>query len=85
MRHCGKAESVFGGLRLAKLKVMTDETDSQVETVAPQVERIGKVFVALCRDVRLCLVCEVAFTTQGAAEHAGTVCLPPDRGSRGEK
>jgi hypothetical protein len=35
---------------------------------------IGKIFVALSQDMRQCLICDVVFTKQGAAAHAGTVC-----------
>lgn len=40
-------------------------------------EVIGKVFIALGRGMRQCLICDGAFTKQGAAAHAGTVCNPP--------
>ncbi len=37
-------------------------------------ERIGKVFVAVGRGVRQCLVCEQLFTQQAASEHAKVAC-----------
>jgi hypothetical protein len=39
-------------------------------------EVIGKIFVALSQDMRQCLICDVVFTKQRAAAHAGTVCHP---------
>jgi hypothetical protein len=41
-------------------------------------EKIGKVFCVLDENLRLCLVCEEAFTRQGAAEHARTACYFPE-------
>ena len=37
-------------------------------------ERIGKVFVAVGRNVRQCLVCEQLFTRRAASEHAKAAC-----------
>lgn len=37
-------------------------------------EQVGKVFVAVAGDLRLCLVCEGVFSRKEAAEHATTVC-----------
>jgi len=39
-------------------------------------DKIGKVFRVLTEHLRLCLICDEAFTRQGAAEHAGAVCYP---------
>ena len=39
-------------------------------------DKIGKVFCALDETMRLCLVCDEAFTREGAAEHANVVCHP---------
>jgi len=39
-------------------------------------DKIGKVFRVLNEDLRLCLICDEVFTTQGAAEHAKRVCCP---------
>ena len=39
-------------------------------------EKVGKVFCVLDETMRLCLICEVVFTRQGAAEHATRVCRP---------
>ncbi len=37
-------------------------------------DQIGKVFRAVSRDVRQCLVCEQLFTRQAASEHALVNC-----------
>jgi hypothetical protein len=37
-------------------------------------DHIGKVFHAVSRDVRQCLVCEQIFTRQAASEHALVNC-----------
>ena len=49
-------------------------------------EVIGKIFVALSKDMRQCLICDGVFTKQGAAAHAGAVCHPSegDSGIHGE-
>jgi hypothetical protein len=39
-------------------------------------DQIGKVFVAIARDMRKCLVCEQLFTRRASAEHAKRVCYP---------
>ena len=39
-------------------------------------DKIGKVFCVLDETMRLCLICDEAFTTQGAAEHAERACRP---------
>jgi len=39
-------------------------------------EQIGKVFRAVGRDVRQCVVCEQLFGRQAAAEHAEVNCYP---------
>jgi hypothetical protein len=41
-------------------------------------DKIGRVFRVLNENLRLCLVCEEVFTTEGAAEHACTVCYFPE-------
>ncbi len=54
------------------------------ETVAH--DHVGKVFVAVARDMRKCLICNSLFTRRGAAEHVETVCHPSegDSGLDGE-
>ena len=42
-----------------------------------QIEVVGKVFVVL-GGKRRCLICDGVFTRQSAAEHATTLCHPPD-------
>jgi len=39
-------------------------------------DKIGKVFSVLDENLRLCLICDEAFTRQGAAEHAHVACSP---------
>ena len=39
-------------------------------------DTIGKVFCVLDETMRRCLICDEAFTRQGAAEHAKRVCYP---------
>jgi hypothetical protein len=39
-------------------------------------ENVGKVFRVLDEHLRLCLICDEAFTREGAAEHATRVCHP---------
>jgi hypothetical protein len=46
-------------------------------------EKVGKVFRVLDENLRLCLICDEAFTRQGAAEHATAACYfpkPPNDG-----
>jgi len=45
----------------------------------PHDDQIGKVFVAVGRDIRQCLVCEELFTPRAAREHAKIACRPHDR------
>jgi hypothetical protein len=42
----------------------------------PRDDQIGKVFLAVGRGVRKCLVCEQHFTRQAASEHATVDCYP---------
>ena len=44
-------------------------------------DKIGKVFCAFKKHLRLCLICEEVFTMQGAAAHAVISCYPPNRES----
>ena len=37
-------------------------------------DRVGKVFIVIGQDVRMCLICDAMFTRQAAADHAGSVC-----------
>jgi hypothetical protein len=39
-------------------------------------EQVGKVFLALAKDLRQCLVCDELFTREAGAKHAGTTCFP---------
>lgn len=44
-------------------------------------EQVGKVFLALAKDLRQCLVCDGLFTREAAAKHAGTTCFPKRQSS----
>jgi hypothetical protein len=37
-------------------------------------DKVGKVFLALHRDLRKCLICDGVFTRHAAAEHANVYC-----------
>jgi hypothetical protein len=39
-------------------------------------DQIGKVFIALSRDLRQCLICEGVFTRRAASEHSTVLCMP---------
>ena len=51
---------------------MTDQKTRSGE----QDDQIGKVFFAVGRDVRQCLVCGELFTQRAAADHAKVDCYP---------
>jgi len=51
---------------------MTDQKTRSGE----QDDQIGKVFFAVGRDVRQCLVCGELFTRTAAAKHAKVDCYP---------
>jgi hypothetical protein len=53
----------------------TNDQISRVAAVA-SADRIGKVFAVLSKHMRLCLICEVAFTRQASREHAKVTCRP---------
>jgi hypothetical protein len=50
--------------------------DDIQRTVFGNTDKIGKVFRVLNDNLRLCLICDEVFTTQGATEHAEMVCHP---------
>jgi hypothetical protein len=41
-----------------------------------QPDRVGKVFVVLRHNLRICLVCEQVFDRQGAGQHHEVECQP---------
>ena len=53
---------------------MTTDSKGKRDSTVLRDEVIGKVFVVIGQDRRRCLICDGVFTTQGAAEHAGTAC-----------
>lgn len=61
--------------------------DDVQKVVFASPDKIGKVFCAFKKHLRLCLICEEVFTMQGAAVHATTQCYPrtkesePDEGT----
>ena len=48
-------------------------------------EVIGKIFVALGKDMRQCLICDGVFTKQGAAEHSNVACSPRTKEDEGAR
>jgi hypothetical protein len=44
-------------------------------------EQVGKVFLALAKDLRQCLVCDGLFTREAGAKHAGATCFPKRQSS----
>ena len=46
-------------------------------------EQVGKVFLALAKDLRQCLVCDALFTREAAAKHAITLRCPPTKSEQG--
>jgi hypothetical protein len=61
---------------------MFDEPDEpsmfdEIQTIIfANADTIGKAFRVLNENLRLCLICDEAFTREGAAEHATRVCRP---------
>jgi hypothetical protein len=53
---------------------MTSNDQGSSHEALTSADVVGKVFVAVSKDLRRCLVCDVVFTRQGAAEHAVTPC-----------
>ena len=52
-----------------------DGTDKRFPAVAAD-ERVGKVFIVVGDDLRMCLICEQMFTRQGSFEHSKFPCHP---------
>jgi hypothetical protein len=50
--------------------------DDVQKVVSASPDKIGKVFCAFKKHLRLCLICEEVFTMQGSAAHATTQCYP---------
>ena len=48
-------------------------------------DKIGKVFCAFKKHLRLCLICDEAFTARGAAEHASVACYPRTKESEDDE
>jgi hypothetical protein len=46
-------------------------------------EQVGKVFLALAKDLRQCLVCDGLFTREAGAKHASIPCCPPTKSEHG--
>ena len=53
---------------------MTADKQTQSGEGSIRTDQIGKVFVAVGRNVRQCLVCEQLFTRRAASEHAKAAC-----------
>jgi hypothetical protein len=58
----------------------TNDQGSRDSTVSSD-EVIGKVFIALGKGMRQCLICDGVFTKEGAAAHAGAPCHPSEGNS----
>jgi len=52
----------------------TNERGCREQAVAAEGDQIGKVFFAVNRDVRQCLVCGELFSRKAAADHAEVDC-----------
>ena len=50
----------------------TDDQSSR--DAAHRSDQIGKVFIVVGEDVRMCLICEGVFTRRASAEHATVAC-----------
>jgi hypothetical protein len=55
---------------------MTADETTQRDGSSIPADRTGKVFAVLSDDMRLCLICEVAFTPLASREHATVHCRP---------
>ncbi len=53
---------------------MTAGDKTQLGVGSIRADQIGKVFVAVGRNIRQCLVCEQLFTRRAASEHAKGAC-----------
>jgi hypothetical protein len=60
---------------------MTSNNQGNRHEAITNADVVGKVFVAVSKDMRRCLVCDRVFTTQCAAEHAGVACRPSEGNS----
>jgi hypothetical protein len=56
--------------------MMTANDQGSRSAASNSADEVGKVFVAIAQGVRRCLICDGAFTGQGAAEHSDAVCYP---------
>ena len=55
---------------------MTADDKTERGTDSIRTDRAGKVFAVLSKGMRLCLICEGAFTRQASREHAKVSCRP---------
>ena len=70
--HGSSCPSLIWGLPLD----MTADEKTQRDAGSTRSDRIGKVFAVLSKGMRLCLICEGAFTWQASREHAKVSCRP---------
>ena len=56
---------------------MTTNDQSSRGAAATSADEIGIVFIAIAKDLRLCLICDGVFTRKAAAEHSDAVCHSP--------
>jgi hypothetical protein len=55
---------------------MTADDKTERGTDSIRTDRAGKIFAVLSKGMRLCLICEGAFTRQASREHAMLSCRP---------
>ena len=58
---------------------MTADDKNERGTDSVGTDQVGKVFIALGRGLRQCLVCEGVFARRAASEHSTVLCMPGDR------
>ena len=79
LKLCHRVQPRLGGDKSMQSSPL-DSCDRSV--AATSIDQIGKVFVAVGRDLRKCLICDSVFTRQGAGEHANVACLPESKSVR---
>jgi hypothetical protein len=55
---------------------MNTDEQTRRETGSIRTDQIGKVFIVVGQDVRMCLICDGEFTRRTSAEHAKVACYP---------
>jgi hypothetical protein len=70
---CGRLRSTLT-IHYYRPALETDKTERGTGSI--RTDRGGKVFAVLSKGMRLCLICEGAFTRQASREHAEVSCRP---------